>query len=230
MPPGVPFRFFGPVHRGCWWFGLSRCRSGLRVGCLSPQRAHLPLEGCLAHGLRPPCPLHWPGVAGGPGAGGASPGCRPPVPGVLERVRRGFPAPCSAGTVLSPGGVCHPAPAEPHSGGRSAVGGLPWWMCSALGLLGPSSSCSRPSTPEPPGLRDICALGFCFFFFNDLRYVGGCEDQYTERFSLHTVVTRYRKSKEPCACDSFLSSNCRRLPSLKWGVIIPLKGCQVPAP
>lgn len=136
------------------------------------RRPSLPAEGSSAPGgvpgprpaPSPPSPLAW--CCGRPRSGGASPGCRPPVPGVLERVRRGLPAPCSAGTVLSPGGVCHPAPAEPHSGGRSAAGGLPWWMCSALGLLGPSSSCSRPSTPEPPGLRDICALGFCSFFFS----------------------------------------------------------------
>lgn len=166
MPPGVPFWFFGPVRRGCRWFGLTADAAADYASAVSPRR-----------GLICPWRGAWPTACGLPALSlglvlreaqeqGSEPRLQAPGPGSAGAGAAWPPRSLnSAGTVLSPGGVWRPAPAEPHSGGRSAVGGLPWWMCSALGLLGPSSSCSRPSTPEPPGLRDICALGFYSSFF-----------------------------------------------------------------
>ena len=143
----------------------SRYRSGLRIGRLSPQRAHLPLGGRPAHGvLHPPRPLPPAWCRGRPRLQAAGPGSaragaawpRLSLPCGDCAASWGCGAPCPRGAPLW----------RALSGGRPRA---PGWPASVEGAQ-PSAFWAflvlrLPLQPEPPGWRGIFASGFSCSFF-----------------------------------------------------------------
>lgn len=166
MPPGVPFWFFGPVRRGCRWFGLTADAAADYALAVSPRRGLIcPWRGawptaCALPALSLGLVLREAQEQGSeprlqaPGPGSAGAGAAWPPRSLLcgdRAVSWGCVAPCPRGAPL----------------GRALSSGRP----ALVDVLSPRPSgaflvLQPPLHARTPGLERHLRVRLLFFFFS----------------------------------------------------------------